>query len=546
MTKPVLSHWPVGLMSMAFLLSGCGATTLVSTPVENIDTVPLKVTELTEAQSKTWSHADLRQDTIPGMSVDRAYKELVGSKKGKTVVVAVVDSGIDLEHEDLAGVIWTNEDEKPGNGKDDDNNGYVDDIHGYNFLGEAYHEQLEAARIVRLGLGDAALQAKAREVLEKESAEAAGNKQRYEQILQAVQNADAAVKAHLGSNGSYTQAQVKAIQTEDAELQQHLAVISQMFNFEDSIDEVISQLKEGIQYFSDRLNYHFNVSFNGREPVGDNPYDLNDRGYGNGNPKNRVKGESHGTHVAGIIAAERGNGKGIDGVADNVRIMAVRTVPDGDEYDKDVALAIRYAVDNGASIINASFGKPFSPNSEWVSEAIRYAAQKDVLIVHAAGNDALDMDKPENANYPNDQVADGPEFADNVLTVGSLDSEYGSEMVSSFSNYGATSVDVFAPGGGIYSTMPGNEYEFQGGTSMAAPAVSGIAAMIRSRHPKLSASQVKKVIMMSGLAVTPRVILGGNTQNSRPFSQVSRTGRIANLYNALILADQAERGQLQL
>jgi subtilisin family serine protease len=280
--------------------------------------------------------------------------------------------------------------------------------------------------------------------------------------------------------------------------------------------------------------------------VGDNPYDLNDRGYGNGNPKNRVKAESHGTHVAGIIAAERGNGLGIDGVADNVQIMAIRTVPDGDEYDKDVALAIRYAADNGASIINASFGKSFSPNSEWVNEAIRYAAAKDVLIVHAAGNDALDLDDPENANYPNDQVADGAEFADNVLTVGSLDSQYGSEMVSSFSNYGASSVDVFAPGGGIYSTMPGNEYEFQGGTSMAAPAVSGIAAMVRSRHPKLTAPQVKKIVMMSGLAVKPRVMLGGNPENARPFDQACRTGRIANLYNALILADQVERGQLQL
>lgn len=538
--------WPLGLMSTAMLLSGCGATTLVSTPVENIDSVPLKVADLTDNQAKTWSHADLRKDTIPGMSVDRAYQELVGSKKGKTVIVAVVDSGIDLEHEDLAGVLWTNPGEKPGNGKDDDNNGFVDDVHGYNFLGEAYHEQLEAARILRLKLGDAALQAQAREVLDKESAEALGNKQRYEQILQAVQNADAAVKAHLGSNGSYTEAQVKAIQTEDAALQQHLAVIKQMYNFEDSIDEVIVQLKEGIKYFSGRLNYHFNVDFDGRKVVGDNPYDLNDRGYGNGDPKNRDKDESHGTHVAGIIAAQRGNGKGIDGVADNVQIMSVRTVPDGDEYDKDVALAIRYAADNGASIINASFGKSFSPNSEWVNEAIKYAAQKDVLIVHAAGNDALDMDDAKNANYPNDQVANGPEYTDNVLTVGSLDSSYGSEMVSSFSNYGASSVDIFAPGGAIYSTMPGNEYEFQGGTSMAAPAVSGIAAMVRSRYPKLSASQVKKVIMMSGLAVTPRVILGGDPSKAKPFSQVSRTGRIANLYNALILAEQADKGQLQL
>lgn len=488
----------------------------------------------------------MERDTIPGMSVTRAYEEVLGKDRGETVVVAVVDSGIDLEHEDLDGVIWTNTDEIPNNGKDDDNNGYIDDVHGYNFLGEAYHEQLEAARILRLNLGDTILQSKAAKVLDKDRNEAQSNKMRYEQILGAVEEADLAVKNHLGISDSYTQEQVMGIQSEDPTLQQHLAVIRQMYNFADSIDEVLSQLKEGIAYFSDRLTYHFNVSFNGREVVGDNPYDLNNRGYGNGNPNNRVTDESHGTHVAGIIAAERGNGIGVDGVADNVRIMSVRTVPDGDEYDKDVALAIRYAVDNGARIINASFGKAFSPNSDWVVEALAYAAKKDVLFVHAAGNDALDLDNPKNTNYPNDQVADGPEFVDNVITVGSLDSSYGTDMVSGFSNYGKTSVDVFAPGGQIYSTMPGNVYEFQGGTSMAAPAVSGIAAMIRSRFPKLNASEVKKIILASGLAISPKVVLGGSIENTKSLNEACRTGRIANLYNAMLLADQVNRGVVKL
>ncbi|MDX1332385.1 MAG: S8 family serine peptidase [Robiginitalea sp.] len=289
-----------------------------------------------------------------------------------------------------------------------------------------------------------------------------------------------------------------------------------------------------------------NVDFNGREVVGDDPYDINSRGYGNGDPMNRVEDESHGTHVAGIIAAERANGLGVDGVADHVRIMSVRAVPDGDEYDKDVALAIRYAVDNGARIINASFGKSYSPNKEWVYEAIKYAAKNNVLIVHAAGNDGLNLDDPANPNYPNDQEATGPEFADNVLTVGSLDSSYGAEMVSSFSNYGASNVDIFAPGGGIYSTMPNNEYTFQGGTSMAAPAVSGIAALILSRFPKLSAVQVKKIIMQSGLPVKTPVILAGDSELSKPFSETSRSGKIANAYNALILADQVANGKISL
>ncbi|MCO5724177.1 S8 family peptidase [Robiginitalea marina] len=548
MKKPAfLSLRPLAFILLsALLLSACGSTSLVSTPLENIDSVPLKISDLDDAQKKRWGHADLLRDTIPGMSVDRAYAELLPNLKPREkVVVAVLDSGIDLTHEDLDGVLWVNAKEVPGNGKDDDGNGYTDDVHGYNFLGESLYEQLEFARILRLGRGDAALQAKAKAELEKELPEAGANKQRYEQILQVVQGADAAVKEHLGKD-SYTKEEVMAIETSDATLQQQLGVLQQMYNFEDSIGGVMEQLEGGVDYFTKQLNYHLNVDFNGREAVGDDPYDLNDRGYGNGNPMNRAEDESHGTHVAGIIAAERGNGLGVDGVADYVQLMSVRMVPDGDEYDKDVALGIRYAVDNGARVINASFGKSFSPNSEWVFEALKYAASKNVLFVHAAGNDGLDLDDPENANFPNDQVATGPEIADNVITVGSLDQTYGSEMVSSFSNYGASNVDVFAPGGGIYSTMPGGEYEFQGGTSMAAPAVSGIAALILSRFPQLTAAQVKKIIMQSGLPVKSPVIVAGDEDNSKPFSSISRSGKIANAYNALILADKVANGKVAL
>ena len=529
----------------AVFLFGCGSTVLVSTPVENIDSVPLKVSDLTEEEQKTWGHLDLVRDTVPGMSVHRAYDEIIGNKKGKTVIVAVVDSGIDLEHEDLDGVLWTNKKEKPGNNIDDDGNGFVDDIHGYNFLGESYNEQLEFARILRLNLGDASLQAKAKDKQESEYAEAVQNKGRYEQILQAVKTADAAVKEELGKD-KYTKEDVRKIETEDQTLLQHIAVLNQMFTFADTIPEVLNELKDGIKYFSDQVNYNLNVSFDGRKPVGDDPYDLMDTGYGNGNPDSRFDDEDHGTHVAGIIAAERNNGLGVDGVANNVEIMSVRAVPNGDEYDKDVALAIRYAVDNGASIINCSFGKSFSPNAEWVYDAIKYAASKDVLIVHAAGNDGADLDKPENPNYPNDQVNNGPEIADNVITVGSLDSKYGSEMISSFSNYGKINVDIFAPGGRIYSTLTSNEYDFQGGTSMAAPAVSGIAALIRSYYPKLSAAQVKKIIMTSGLSTKSTVVLGGDPENATDFDQASKSGKMANAYNALIMADQVSRGKLNL
>ncbi|NNE02892.1 MAG: S8 family serine peptidase, partial [Eudoraea sp.] len=506
----------------ALWLVGCGSVNIVSTPIENIDTLPLKVTALTEAQQRTWGHADLLTDTIPGMSVNKAYTDILGNKKGARVIVAVLDSGIDFTHEDLDGVMWTNKGEKPGNGKDDDGNGYVDDVHGYNFLGDSYYEQQEFARMLRLGLGDEATRAKAREELNKEYKKYSDNKRAYvsskdqtEQIHKIVKEADLAIQKHLGKE-TYTKEEVGAIETTDPSLSRSASIIQQMYSYGESIPEVlalmqadIDRFQEGILYFSERLDYHLNVNFEGRTAVGDNPYDITDADYGDGNPKNKVAEESHGTHVAGIIAAERNNGIGMNGVANNVAIMSVRVVPNGDEYDKDVALGIRYAVDNGASIINASFGKSFSPNAEWVYEAIKYAAENDVLIVHAAGNDGKDLDDPMNANYPKDHINE-KEYTNNLLSVGALNEKYGAEMVASFSNYGAKNVDVFAPGGAIYSTVPDNEYKSQGGTSMAAPAVSGVAALIRSQFPNLSASEVKEIIMASGLSSKTKVVLSGD------------------------------------
>jgi subtilisin family serine protease len=512
-------------------LAGCGSTALVLTPLENIDTMPLKISELTDEENKTWGHADLISDTIPGISLNKAYDDIIKNKKGKKVIVAVLDSGIDLDHEDLDDVIWTNKDERPGNGVDDDNNGYIDDIHGYNFLGEAYNEQLEYVRIIKFKMGDNAIQEKAKAELQEELSKIKQNKERYEQILSSVKDADAAIKNHLGKS-EYSKKDVIAIKTEDQALLQSASAIKQMYNFADSIPDVFKQLNEGITYFTERLNYHLNVDFDGRKIVGDNPYDLMDLGYGDGNPKNRVISESHGTHVAGIIAAERDNGLGVNGVANNVEIMSIRAVPNGDEYDKDIALGIRYAVDNGAQIINASFGKSYSLNS----------AANDVLIVHAAGNDGLDLDDPKNTNFPNDQADNkGTEIADNLITIGALNGKYGSEMVASFSNYGKMNVDVFAPGGNIYSTMPENNYEFQGGTSMAAPMVSGIAALIRSYYPKLTASEVKRVLIESGLSTSASVILAGDTEKTKPFDQASKSGKMVNAYNALIMASNMSK-----
>lgn len=533
------------LASATIFLMGCGATTLVSTPVENIDTVPLKVSELTETQKQTWGHADLIADTIPGMSVEKAYREIIKNKSGKTVIVAVVDSGIDIEHEDLDGVLWTNKGERPNNGRDDDGNGYVDDIHGYNFLGEAYNEQLEYVRMLRLGIGDASVRAKARLKLDEEYPKALQNKQQYEQIVQVVKYADDAVKKELGKS-TYSKKELLSIEPKSEEMKQNIAVLTQMFTYGETIPEVLEELNEGITYFTDQVNYNLNKDFNGRQTVGDDPYNFSDKSYGNGNPKNRVDTESHGTHVAGIIAAERNNGKGVNGVAKNVQLMSLRAVPNGDEYDKDIAMAIRYAVDNGAKIINCSFGKSYSPNAQWVYDAIKYAASKDVLIVHAAGNDGHDLDNPENANYPNDHKFGSMEIADNLITVGALASSYGSKMVATFSNYGKQNVDVFAPGAEIYSTLPNNKYDFMGGTSMAAPAVAGVAALIRSYYPKLTAAQVKQVLIQSGLSSKASIVVPGDAANASTFDKISKSGKMVNAYNALLLAANISKGKATL
>ncbi|MEZ4874514.1 MAG: S8 family peptidase [Flavobacteriaceae bacterium] len=545
-------------LASATLLSACGGSlpAIVSTPIENIDALPLKMGKLSDSQLKAWSATDLLRDTVPGMSVDRAYAEILKGKKGTKVIVGVIDSGVDIEHEDLKDVIWTNKDEIPNNGIDDDKNGYVDDIHGWNFLGNIVAENLEYVRYVKKlepkfkGKSEASISAadradfemykKAKAEYETELGQTQGNLARYEQILAQVKPAHEAISKKLGKE-DYSAADLNAIQNPTGGEQQNIAILTQMLNYGDTVPEVMEELQGGIDYFSGRLESHFNLERDFRkENLGDNPDDFSIKFYGNNDvdgPDPKKEDARHGTHVAGIIAAERDNGLGINGVANNVEIMVVRAVPDGDEYDKDIALAIRYAVDNGAKVLNTSFGKYYSPHPEWVWDAIKYASDHDVLIVNAAGNEGVDLDKVQV--YPNDQKVGSPnEIGDTFITIGALNYEYGSDMVATFSNYGKTSVDLFAPGVKIWSTTPLNTYEYLQGTSMASPEVAGIAAMIRSYFPKLSAKQVKQILMDSGLSSNATVILGGDASNQDKFGNISTSGKMANLYNALIMADK--------
>ncbi|QHI37520.1 Thermophilic serine proteinase [Kordia antarctica] len=537
---------PSIFVASLLLLVGCGSTApILSTPIENIDLTPIKERTLTEKELQVWGHKDLVTDTIPGMSVDKAYAEIIKGKKGKKIIVAVLDSGIDIDHEDLDDVIWTNTKEIPNNGKDDDKNGYVDDIHGWNFVGDSYNENLEITRIVKKGTSHPEY-TKAKAELDKKYAEKTALKPQMESLLQQVNQVHEALTKHF-KKSNYTKEEVNTIKNPSEELAQYIGAAKYFFSINpknNTLEEFSKELKNYIEEgITDYLNYHLNTNFNGRTPVGDNPYDITDTNYGNGNVKHVKKSEMHGTHVAGIIAAERNNGKGVNGVANNVAIMAVRMVPNGDEYDKDVALAIRYAVDNGAQIINASFGKYYSPNSEWVRDAIAYAGKNNVLIVKGSGNENTDLDTINV--YPNDQINNGVEIADNFISVGALDNKYGSQMIADYSNYGKINVDIFAPGSDIYSTSPENEYVAIDGTSMASPGVAGVAALVWSQYPKLTAAQVKQIIMQSGLPISRNVIID-QSKGAMQFSKSSRSGKIVNAYNALILADKVSRGQVKL
>ena len=519
----------------ALIITSCGTTQLVTTPIADIDNTPLKFNPLTDAEEKVWAHLDFISDTIPGMSVDKAYNEVLKSKKGTKVIVAVIDSGIDIDHEDLDDVIWKNKHEVPNNNKDDDNNGYVDDVHGWNFLGEGYDEQLEYVRLLVSGDTKHPRYAEAQAEYQKEYQQTNSAKTQYEQLFSQIKTSDAAISKYL-SKDIYTRKEVASIQTEDQNLLQHKSVIIQTYGFDiGSISETKTYFEGAIKSFTERLSINLNKELKGRK-TGDDPNILNDKpGYGNGNVKPRSKDESHGTHVAGIIAAERNNNKGVNGVANNVIIMPIRVVSNGDEYDKDVALAIRYASDNGAKVINMSFGKYYSPHSDWVKNAIIYAEQKDVLLISGAGNESLNLDN--KTSYPNDHE-NGVEFVSNFMSVGATEPKYGSGIIGSYSNYGKNTVDVFAPGSKIYSTYPNNTYEFADGTSMAAPAVAGVAALIRSQYPKLSAAQVKQVIMDSGLPLKTKVVVGGDSNKIKHFGELSKSSKLVNVYNALIMASK--------
>lgn len=512
----------------------------------------------TAKRPDNWFNLDPKTDQVNGVSTEKTYNELLKNKKSTTVVVGVLDSGVDFDHEDLKSVMWTNPGEIAGNGIDDDKNGYVDDIHGWNFLGgkdgrNVKDDNLEMTRLMRKlqpkydgkALTDFTSKADkeefafyqiVKEDYTKTKEKYEGNYNQYNMIVMSLEAATNKIKEEQKVN-KITLAELEKFNSTDKTEMRGKAIATNILKNspEADLDDVIANIKEGVEQFKSLVEYGLNMDFNPRDIVGDDYNNSSERYYGNADCNG--PDSFHGTHVAGIIAAARKNGVGMDGIAADVRIMAVRCVPGGDEHDKDVANAIRYAVDNGATILNMSFGKKYAWDKKAVDEAVKYAESKGVLIIHAAGNDNLDIDQV--THYPCKKFMDGS-TAKNFMDVGALSWKPNEQVVAPFSNYGKKTVDIFSPGVDIYSTAPKNEYKDASGTSMASPVTAGVAAVLKSYYPTLTGEQIKKILIKSSLKTYKgkKVIKPGTEDELIKFEKLGANAGVVNLYEAVKMAEK--------
>ena len=524
----------------------------------------IKTTSNTLSKTQSWHLLDYQQDSVYGTSVNRAYKELLKGKKSHSVIVAVIDEGVDINHEDLQGHIWTNKREIAANGMDDDKNGYIDDVHGWNFLGGKAGKMMfatsseadrEYARLLPLygNIKDSSnisnhleyqyfLRAKTKHL--RDSTQRANIYTMPAQFINQVASADSLLQKALNKSHVFYK-DLEAFSPKDSNEIQTKSFLVEFYQKLESGNRSMpldSIVKEGMGFLTQAKEVDLLFQQVKKDPnqsrteiVGDNPLDIKDVNYGNDIVN--AKYADHGTHVSGIIAANRNNSIGINGIADNVAIMPIRAVnaiQPGDERDKDVALAIRYAVDNGAKIINMSFGKNFSPQKQWIDEAVKYAEMKNVLLIHAASNDGSNNDS--DAVYPNPRFLGSNERAKNFITVGAISIDTGLHLIAAFSNYGQTEVDVFAPGADIYSSFKANKYKSISGTSMAAPMVTGVAALLLEYYPELNAVQLKDIIMKSVTPLRSKMVYKPGTEEKVQFGALCVSGGILNAYKALQLA----------
>jgi cell wall-associated protease len=544
----------ITIMFLSFLITGCSVSQ--NTPIQVSNNIISK--KLTKEEKINWQHRDIIKDTIAGISLERATEELLNNKEGDTIIIAIIDSPIDTEHEYLKNNIWTNTKEIANNGIDDDGNGYIDDIHGWNFMGNSKGENsiysnMEFTRILK----------KHEPLFKTKPLHEIKDKEKYKLYEKALKSYDSMVKysneqkeyftmihtsyydaekkiSNYFSNNNYSITQLdslKLLHPKDTTLQ---SAILRMSNFKEYFGK--DYIDQNYNLFTNHVNILFNKNHNDRETIGDDAENINDINYGNNIINHNVDILTHGTLVSGTMVVSETIKNEVQGVLVNAKIMPLCISGYGNEHDKDIALAVRYAVDNGAKVINMSFGKMFSLHKKWVFEAFKYAEEHNVLIVSSAGNNSLDLSKVNNY-YPNDNVNNGKEVSSNFLLVGTSSYRTNERLASSFSNYGKTDVDIFAPGIFIYTTTVNNKYEFQRGTSMSASITSGVAALIFSHYPNLSAAEVKQIIMESGVSFDIMVNKPSTSKEKElvPFSSLSKSGKIVNAYNALLMAEKVSK-----
>ena len=544
-------------LSLAFALQACAGGPAVSTAPTRAPTATgsngatrpqpnvalgapaIPTLKALSAAPEDWQRLSAESDGVFGVGSERALTELLNGKSpARRVIVAVIDGGVDTAHTSLVGNLWRNTRETI-NGKDDDGDGLIDDNLGWNYAGgsnlkSVNAESFEVTRIHAACLGapagrgtpkpDAARCDKIQSDFDKKKTETTAQVAQISSFIQ-TSNAVTAVLQRAMNTQTLTRSAVETYKPNGEQNVQARDIWLQI----EATGLMGKGAEEALSNAQDQAKYSLDINYDSRTIVGDNISDLSEKLYGNRD----VTGPdaSHGTHVAGIIGAARGGGK-VQGIAPSVQIMAVRAVPNGDERDKDIANAIRFAVDHGAQIINMSFGKSYSPGKSAVDAAAKYAASKGVLMVHAAGNDGENIDV--EPSFPS-AMLESKERMNNWLEVGASSWKGLGELAAEFSNYGKTRVDLFAPGVDILSTVPGGGTKRESGTSMAAPVVSGVAALLMSYFPTLTATDVREILMTSARRIDVQVVKPGGTGKAS-FAALSSSGAVIDAYAAVKMA----------
>ena len=521
----------------------------------NMDVSP----NIENSEHQGWQHKDLSMDSLPGISLDKAYAELVDDTKGEEIIVALIDSPIDIYHEDLKNQIYLNPDEIPNNNKDDDHNGYVDDIHGWNFLGYGDDNMIQFAnydyiRVIRR-LSPIFKDRDSISITEDEISEY----QKYQRALKLMEGDVEDVNGELAYHIEERKKFKECIELFSKAYSTETGLFD--FNVADTLTPKTERQKELLADFQDYAYYGWypelmdsyvnqgeqrkakvsNLEYNERKMIGDNIYNLDDI-RGNGNVNATEGWIAHATQVAGAIAATRGNNSGVKGISNKIKLMVLSIFPErGDELDKDVANAIRYAVDNGARVINYSHGRYFVDREDFIMDALKYAEQKGVLVVTAAGNSTLSIDTVENSPFPKDNPDNKEEVIGNLIKVGASGKNI-KRLKPMWSSYGKDNVDFFAPGQRIKTTNSGSKKYFElGGSSLSCAITSGVAALLFSQYPDLSAEQVKTILIMSGTPFDQEIEIDDDLYAN--FKELSKSGKVLNAYNALLLAKEVSESK---